>query len=250
VVRLAPNLDWHEIDVRSAMRERLSASGLADLGATLVIGNEANLAALGELGAWAEAEPAAHRASFLYISGEIGIGAGIVIDGRLFRGARGFGGELGHVTIRPDGPHCRCGARGCLEAYANQEALLRSAGLDGGSAEDGVRRLSALAAAGAHPALLALEQTGSAIGVAAATVVNLLDVDTVVLGGIYASLAPWLTGPVSREIAERVLTAEWAPVAVRASVLGSSATVVGAAGSVVRAIRDSPATWLELADAA
>jgi predicted NBD/HSP70 family sugar kinase len=91
---------------------------------------------------------------------------------------------------------------------------------------------------------MALEEAGSALGVAAADVVNLLDVDTVVLGGVYATLAPWLVEAISREISDRVLTSQWTPVTVRASVLGESASLVGAAGSVVRAIRDSPAAWL------
>jgi predicted NBD/HSP70 family sugar kinase len=225
VVRLAPNLGWRDVDVRPALA-RLEP---------LSVENEANLAALGELDAW----PGPAPASFLYVSGEIGVGAGIVLDGRLFRGARGFGGELGHVTISPDGPACRCGARGCLEAYANQEALLTRAGLDGD-----VTGLATLAGSGTPEALAALDDAGAAIGVAAADVVNLLDVDTVVLGGIYAPLAPWLIEPVRREIARRSLAAPWAPVQVRASVLGASATVVGAAGSVVRTIRDAPAVWL------
>jgi len=228
IVRLAPNLDWHNVDVRALLGKRLPHQRLE-------VENEANLAALGEL----HALPDDDRASFLYISGEIGVGSGIVLDGELFRGARGFGGELGHVTIRPDGPHCRCGSRGCLEAYANQDALLRNAG------EPSVARLVAVARAGAHAALMVLEEAGSAIGVAAADVVNLLDVETVVLGGIYAPLAPWLSEPVAREISERALATAWAPVTVRASVLGDTATVVGAAGSVIRAIRDAPATWLE-----
>jgi hypothetical protein len=66
-----------------------------------------------------------------------------------------------------------------------------------------------------------------------------------VLGGIYAPLAPWLVEPMQREISERVMAAEYAPVVVEASLLGASATVVGAAGSVVRSIRDAPASWLE-----
>jgi predicted NBD/HSP70 family sugar kinase len=245
--RRAPNLGWRDVDVLSAMADRLGPALPAE---RLVVDNEANLAALGELQALAAEARASGTSegnpSFLYISGEIGVGAGIVLDGHLYRGARGFGGELGHLTIRPDGPHCHCGARGCLEAYANQESLLVNAGLGGG---ESITRLAALARAGAHTALMALEEAGAALGVAAADAVNLLDVDTVVLGGIYAPLASWLTEPMSREIAERVLTSEWAPVAVRASMLGESATLVGAAGSVVRAIQDSPATWLALAAA-
>jgi predicted NBD/HSP70 family sugar kinase len=241
VVRLAPNLGWRDVDVRPA---------LARLG-PLSVDNEANLAALGELDAWPEPGPA----SFLYVSGEIGVGAGIVLDGTLFRGSRGYGGELGHVTISPDGPACRCGAYGCLEAYANQDALLVAAGLAGGEVGGGavargvtggdVATLAARAQDGDPAALAALDGAGRAIGVAAADVVNLLDVDTVVLGGIYAPLTPWLSGPVEREVARRSLASSWAPVRVRASALGASATVVGAAGSVIRAIRDAPAVWLE-----
>ena len=102
------------------------------------------------------------------------------------------------------------------------------------------------AAAGASPALRALADVGTSLGIAAADVVNLLDVDSVVLGGIYAPLAPWLVEPVAREVAARAVTSSWAPVSVRAAALGTTATVVGAAGSVVRAIRDAPAPWLAL----
>ena len=236
VLRLVPNLGWRDVDVREQLLGRSPTTGLSLDERTFTVDNEANLAALGELHAGDDATP-----DFLYISGEIGVGAGIVLAGQLFRGGRGFGGELGHVTIRPDGPRCRCGARGCLQAYANQETLLITAGLAG---TDPITRLAALARAGAPAALMALEEAGSALGVAAADVVNLLDVDTVVLGGIYATLAPWLIEAISREISDRVLTAQWTPVTVRASVLGESASLVGAAGSVVRAIRDSPAAWL------
>jgi predicted NBD/HSP70 family sugar kinase len=207
------------------------------------VDNEANLAALGEL-------HASHTASFIYVSGEIGIGAGIVLDGRLFRGARGFSGELGHVTIHPAGLACRCGARGCLEQYAGQETILRAAGLPGLSGTDGqtlAGRIAELAGEG-HPGMLAaLEEAGTALGVAAAGVINLLDIDTIVLGGIYAPAASWLRAQIEREVSERVLTAGWAPVTVRPAALGSEAAVLGAAGSVVRAIRDAPARWLTTA---
>lgn len=236
LVQLAPNLGWRGVEVATALTTRLGSLGISVADDEVTVDNEANLAALAELHAATQPRP-----GFLYISGEIGVGAGIVLDGQLLRGTRGYGGELGHVTIRPDGPPCRCGARGCLEAYANQETLLRSAGLDPGS---GVERLVELAQRGGRRPLAALAEVGSALGVAAAGVVNLLDVDTVVLGGIYAPLSAWLAEPVSREIAGRSITSSWAPVTVRASVLGPTATVVGAAGSVVRAIRDTPARWL------
>jgi predicted NBD/HSP70 family sugar kinase len=249
VVRLAPNLGWREVDVAGAMRSRAGSIGVPFDGAALTVDNEANLAALAELHAHPDPRP-----SFVYISGEIGVGAGIVLEGRLLRGSRGYGGELGHVTIHPDGAACRCGARGCLEAYANQEVLLRAAGLrprrsmsQADGSDEALSRLRQRAAAGAHSALTALEEVGTALGIAAAGAVNLLDIDTVVLGGIYAPLTPWLAEPVAREVAARSVTSAWAPVSVRPAALGTTATVVGAAGSVVRAIRDAPAPWLDLA---
>ena len=85
---------------------------------TLTVDNEANLAALAELH-----EPGAEQ-SFVYVTGEIGVGSGIVIASELFRGVGGMAGELGHVSIEREGRQCGCGGRGCVEQYAGQEALL------------------------------------------------------------------------------------------------------------------------------
>ena len=146
--------------------------------------------------------------------------------------------------MQADGPRCHCGARGCLEVFANLDVLTRTAGLKPGPGA--LARLVALAQSGGPAVIEALTAAGTTLGVATASVVNVLDLDAVVLGGAYAPLAPWLAPPMAREIAERVLAARWTPVAVRASVLGEAATVTGAAGSVVRAIREAPASWLAL----
>jgi predicted NBD/HSP70 family sugar kinase len=240
LVRVAPNLEWRDLDVYGPLvTARVWPRRLA-----LTVDNEANLAALGELAA------TRNRASFLYVSGEVGIGAGLVLDGALFRGAHGWSGEFGHVTVAPDGPACHCGAHGCLEQYAGQEAILRAAGVPveaGLAAHVGVRRIVELATAGDAAMLDALRGAGEALGVAAAGAVNLLDVDTVVLGGTFAVLAGWLAEPVQRELGRRVLTATWSPVRVRPSALGSEATVVGAAGAVVREILAAPAGWVTTA---
>jgi predicted NBD/HSP70 family sugar kinase len=245
LVRVAPNLGWRDIDVYGPLvTARAWPHGNPDSRLALTVDNEANLAALGELAA------TGHRASFLYVSGEVGIGAGLVLDGALFRGAHGWSGEFGHVTIAPDGPACHCGAHGCLEQYAGQEAILRAAGVPvepGLAADVGVRRIVDLATAGDAAMIEALRGAGEALGVAAAGAVNLLDVDTVVLGGAFAVLAGWLAEPVQRELGRRVLTATWSPVRVRPSALGPEATVVGAAGSVVREILAAPAGWVSTA---
>lgn len=237
VVRLAPNLGWRDVDIPAALGGHpvLGGHGLG-------VDNEANLAALGEL----RAGPP-DSANFIYISGEVGIGAGIVLHGTLFRGARGWSGELGHIPVHPEGRPCRCGGRGCLEQYAGQEAILASAGLTDGIAPvagAAVARLVEAAGQDDPAAGRALIEAATALGVAVAGVINLLDVDTVVLGGVYAPLARWLAPTVQAEIRRRVLTAAWSPVTVRPAVLGGDAAALGAAGSVVRRVLEQPARWL------
>ena len=219
LVRVAPNLGWQDVDAATLLTE--------ELGVPVSVDNEANLAALSEL-------RTTGGPSFVYVSGEIGIGAGIVLDGALYRGMRGWSGEIGHVSVHPDGPECRCGARGCLERYAGQEAILRAAG---------VATLAEIDEAAAP----ALTEAASALGLALAGVVNLLDVDTVVLGGSYAPLVPWLRDGIAAELRRHVLTAELAPITLRAAALGADAAMRGAADSVLRGVLDNPAAWLSSA---
>lgn len=245
VVRTAPNLGWRDVDAAALLAAAgLPADGRGDGDRSgrlrrLRIDNEANLAALGEL--HAGPDPAA---TFLYVSGEVGVGAGIVVDGALFRGSRGWSGELGHVPVAPDGPRCRCGARGCLEQFAGMEAIAARAGLPTAASDRTVRRLAELAGHGEPAAVSALDCAGHALGVGLAAVINLLDLDTVVLGGSYGPLAEWLQPAIRREINRRVLTAAWSPATVRSARLGQDGAMIGAAGSVARSVLDAPADWL------
>ena len=180
---------------------------------SLYCDNEANLAALGEL--WFGIRNSLR--DFVFVSGEIGVGAGIVIDGELFRGVQGLGGELGHVTVDPMGPACKCGGRGCLERVAGQEALARSRRV----ACRGVPRSQPCrvrcpsswrrAQAGEPTTLYSLEKAGTALGIALSAFLNVLDLPAVVLGGFYAELAPWLIGPVTSELHDRVVNHSWSP---------------------------------------
>ncbi|WP_075018182.1 ROK family transcriptional regulator [Actinacidiphila rubida] len=220
----APNLGWEQAEVAEA------------LGPGTVVDNEANLGALAEL--WLGGHD--RLADFVHVSAEIGIGAAVVVEGRLFRGARGFAGELGHVPVRPDGPRCSCGAHGCLETYAGEEALLRAAKVSTGR----VPELRAAAAAGDPAALHALEEAGAALGIALSGAVNLLDPQAVVVGGPLADLAPWLLPGVRRELADRVTDRRWRPQDVVTSSLGRDGVLRGAAYSAVRAVLDDPAAWI------
>jgi predicted NBD/HSP70 family sugar kinase len=226
----APNLGWEQV----AVAELLAIPALP-----VAVENEANLGALAEL--WLGGHD--DIADFIHVSAEIGIGAALVVDGRLFRGARGFAGELGHVPVRPDGPRCSCGAHGCLETYAGEEAVLRAAGIDPAQ-PDRVKALHTAAADGDEAALSALRAAGQALGIALSGAVNLLDPQAVVLGGPLAALAPWLRDAVERELTQRVTDRLWpAAGGVLVSRLGRDGVLLGAAYSAVRAVLDDPAGW-------
>ncbi|HUZ19072.1 MAG TPA: ROK family transcriptional regulator [Acidimicrobiales bacterium] len=241
-LRVAPNLPgWRNFPVV----EHLGGLLGRELPPTAA-GNEANLAAMAEL--WYGGRPGLR--DFVYVSGEIGIGAGIVVEGRLFRGVRRSAGELGHVMVDAAGPRCGCGAYGCVEQFAGQEALLRAAGVaaEAGSAlanpTGAVAELLGRARDGDARTLEALRRAGTALGIAVSAVVNLVDVPTVVLGGLHAQLAPYVASAVARELSDRVVGAESSPVRLEVSSLGPGAAVRGAAASVVREILEDPGTWL------
>ncbi|MEV0613793.1 ROK family transcriptional regulator [Nonomuraea sp. NPDC050404] len=220
VLRSAPHLGWRDVRV----------SDLVEL--PFEIDNEANLAALGEL--WF----GAREPDFLYVSGEIGIGAGLVVEGAVFRGTFGLAGELGHVVVVPDGPLCRCGGRGCLEVYAGQDALLGELASMG--------ELVARLESGDRRAMEACERAGHALGVALTSAVHLLDPGRIVLGGIFAPLFRWLEEPVSQGLRARLGQMRGTPPALVVSGTGGDAAVLGAAGSVIQRIIADPAQLLGL----
>lgn len=159
---------WRGLAFRSLLAERLSVP--------TVIEDDANAAALAEY---------THGAGrgyghVLVLMAGTGIGAGLILDGRLFRGRNGWAGELGHLVVQPDGPLCACGQRGCLQMLAAGRALERAA------LAQGLSDVPALIAAASHEhpqAQAAIMESGRWIGLAAANVVNLLDLEAVVIGG-------------------------------------------------------------------
>ncbi|GAA1502081.1 ROK family protein [Streptomyces synnematoformans] len=277
VVR-APNLGWQGVDLGPLLPSAPPAR----------VGNEANLGALAEqrlAGSAGPGGPAEPRGAggggeaatgtgpagtgtgtsgtgtgadgtsgpgpgrhFLHVSAEIGIGAAVVMDGELLRGAHGFAGELGHVPVRPQGRPCVCGGRGCLEQYAGEEAVLRASGIDPGRARaehpgpgGRIAMLSARAAGGDALVRAALREAGGALGVAIAGTVNVLDPEAVVLGGAHAGLAPWVVPAVERELGRRVADPA-RTVRLTVSALGAEGPLLGAALSVVDAVMEAPGT--------
>jgi predicted NBD/HSP70 family sugar kinase len=225
---VAPNLGWTGVSVPELVGDRLGRPPFP-----IQAENEANLGALAELWGGAGRE----FSDFIYISGELGIGAGIIVGGELFRGAHGFGGELGHTTIEPDGRLCACGNRGCLETRVALGALLRDAGLDPGAR---VGELAERAEAGEEQVLEVLADAGRWLGVGVASAANLLNPRGVVVGGYFATLAPWLLPGLREELDARVLAAEWDAPRVVTSELGAEAAVRGASALALRRVFADP----------
>jgi predicted NBD/HSP70 family sugar kinase len=187
----------------------------------------------------AELHAGAARGSqhFLYVEAGLGIGAGIVVDHRPYRGILGMAGELGHITIDPAGTLCRCGNRGCIQATASAHAVVARARelLDQGmysslSAIAGDITLSSIAAAAAKGDKLALSlltDAGERLGEAISMALNLLGLDLVVMGGVLAECSPIVLDAARRTIRLRVLPLVVAERKLRLSALGSDAAGMG-----------------------
>ncbi|WP_424569697.1 ROK family protein [Streptomyces sp. CH-036] len=241
-VRQAPNLGWNEVPAQELFADALAALRPGRPALPVASENEANLAALAELwfGALGDVR------SFLYLTGEIGVGGALVLNGELLRGAHGFAGEIGHVVVDPAGPECRCGSRGCLEQYAGQAALLRAAGIEGIGGASGVLELERRAGARDPRAVAAIGEAGRMLGRVLSGAVNLVDPDAVVLGGIYRGLMPWLAPPADEELTGRVVSGLWSHGSGRlraSSVAGDAAR--GAAALVVQDVLDDPVAYAE-----
>ncbi|MFD7319728.1 ROK family protein [Streptomyces sp. NPDC059875] len=247
-VHQAPNLGWNRVEADRIFAAALTALRPGRPELPVASDNEANVAALAELwfGALGDVR------SFLHLTGEIGVGGAIVVNGELLRGAHGFAGEIGHMAVDADGPLCRCGSRGCLEQYAGQSALLRAAGLEeegvAGAADpgeaSGVEELARRAEAGEPRAVAAVEEGGRMLGLALSGAVNLLDPEVVVLGGIYPRLMPRLGPAVDAELARRVVSGLWTPSAGRLRPASTSADAArGAAAVAIREVLADPLSY-------
>jgi glucokinase len=202
----------------------------------VVTANDANAAAVGEQ-RWGAGRK---FRSLLLLTLGTGVGSGLILDGKLWTGADGVAAEYGHATVEPDGIACSCGNRGCLEQYASASALVRAAGktLDEGKggalAALGRAKLSAAAigeAAEAGDALAStlFERAGRYLGIAGATITNLLNLEAIVLAGGMAGSFDLLAGPMRKEIASRAFAVPARRVAVVRGELGDDAGILGAA---------------------
>lgn len=129
IVRFAPNLGWHNVDVLPLLKAALAAAEVPAV--PLLLHNEADVAALGEFEFAGDGEGEVED-PLIFVNCDVGVGAGIVLNDRLFTGAHGMAGEIGHTVLQIDGPRCSCGRSGCAEVFIGSRALAQPGGVDRG----------------------------------------------------------------------------------------------------------------------
>lgn len=231
-VHLAPNLGWADVPLAALLREALGADG------PVLVANEADLGALAE---HRRAHPQA--TDLIYVSGEVGIGTGVITDGRPLLGSAGYAGEAGHTLVNPQGQPCRCGATGCWETEAGEVALLRKAGIE--SEADRIGVLLARAEAGEPRTIEAIADVGRWLGLGIGNLVNLFNPEVIVLGGIYQQLFELLEPAVQQQLPHQALATSRALVTVVPSELSPDAPLLGAAELVLSGVLADPAGTLD-----
>ncbi|HEX2773192.1 MAG TPA: ROK family protein, partial [Micromonosporaceae bacterium] len=242
VVRLSPNTGW--------MDEPLGEVLGAELGRDrpVAVGNVADVSALAEH----TRGVAVGCDNLIYLYGDVGVGAGIIAGGRPVTGHGGYGGEVGHMVVNPDGLPCSCGSRGCWETEIGEHALLRAAGRvdDSGqpgvagrsspSGEEAVLSIIEPAAWGDASARAALRQVGHWLGFGVANLVNIFNPEMVIFGGTLRDVYLASAAQVRSRLNAMALAACREHVRLRTPTLGEDAALIGAAELVFQHLLADP----------
>jgi predicted NBD/HSP70 family sugar kinase len=238
-VTMAPNLVWREVPLSDRLAEAI------DTRLPIAVANEADLGALAELRRGA-ALGADH---VLFLSGEVGVGGGVIVDGQPLAGATGYGGEVGHVPVNPNGSRCRCGSIGCWETEVGEGALLRLAGHPPDAGREEVDAVLDEAGAGSPGALGALDTVGRWLGFGLAGLVNVFNPQVVVLGGLFGRIHPFVEDTLRTELDRLALPQSREVVRVVPASLGVDAPLLGAAELAFEPLLADPAMWIRPAAA-
>jgi len=219
----AVNLHWNDVPIVQMVREALAKD--------VVIDNDGNLAALGEV--WLGAGQGAKYAVCATIG--TGIGGGVVLNGQVYRGASSMAAEIGHMQLMPDGPQCNCGHRGCFETLASATAIARE-GLAVGLAPAAgcgnalsARDVFEYAAAGDARAALVVDNAVHWLATGLALVANVMNPDVIVVGGGVTAAGAFLFEPLERAFRALALPRTQAVCKLRPAALGNDAGFIGAA---------------------
>lgn len=211
---------WVGIDAAAEMRSRL--------GIAVQVENDANLGVLAEF-VWGAGQGVSE---LIYIKLSSGIGAGLLLDGRLYRGAGGTAGEIGHTPARPGGAVCRCGLRGCLETVASARSIAELVGESRGEPV-GRRRLLELLAADDPAATRLISEAGRDVGIAVANLCNVINPGRVIVGGELSAAGETLTAAIEESIRRYAIPSAAEQVTVVPGVLGERAELLGALALVL-----------------
>jgi glucokinase-like ROK family protein len=243
IILFAPNLGWQNIPLRDTLHQTFDTH--------IFINNEANLATLGEY--YFGAAQGYHEV--LYVSAGVGLGGGVIHNGQLFNGGTGLAGEFGHMTMDPEGEPCNCGNRGCWETQASQSALFRyiqqavnkgkQLGILLEMTEGNLDRLTVpLIVDAAHSndtvALQALNLVGRHLGIGIASLVNALNPELVVFGGILSLAGEFLLPIIHEQLEQRAL--RWSETAVEVVLAqhGLDSCVMGGIATIYQSILTHP----------
>ncbi len=242
----APNLGWSNVPLREMWQR---------FGVPVVIENEANAAALGEhmIGV------AKHLDHFIYLSAGVGLGGGLMIDGKLYGGVGGYAGEIGHMTLVPDGPQCACGNQGCWETFVGPTAILdrvRQAAqegrtpilmslpeINGDASAIRMQHVFEAAARDETTVRQVLDDVGRYLGIGIANLLNAFNPSLVVLGGVLSLAGPYILPRARREVDARALSAARANVQIKLSAFKFDACVMGGVSLIAREILNNPSAW-------
>ncbi|CAG0938708.1 glucokinase [Candidatus Brocadiaceae bacterium] len=231
-ILFSPNLPrWRNIPIKRMVSERFSKP--------CVLENDANAAAWGEKWAGAGKEVG----SLVMLTLGTGVGGGLVIDNKLWRGANNVAAEIGHMVIQTDGPQCKCGNRGCVEVYASATGMVRrfkellKSGIPSllkVSSEITAKMINDAALQGDKASLDVIEETGRYLGIALINIMHVLNPEMIVLAGGMIGSGELLMNPIRQITTQRAFEASYKDTKIVFSQLGNDAGIIGAAGCLLK----------------
>src|SRR5919112_832525 len=232
VVRFAPNLGWRDVPLAALLRSRMPGR------MPIHVANDADLGALAEHMRGA----VTRQADVVFLAGDVGVGGGVIVGGRPLLGVGGYAGELGHLMVNPRGRTCRCGSTGCWETEVGAAAISRALQVPTGDLDVIAAKLAAVRTPSA-----ALRRVGRFLGLGLGSIVNVLNPEVVVLGGVLRWLYPVVREATDEALATAALVAPREQVRVVVPALGGDAVLVGAAERCFEAVLADPALELTVA---
>ena len=215
-ILLAPNLNWRDIPLKEMIEKEFNVPTFIE--------NEANAGAYGEkiygIGK-------GHK-NITYISAGIGIGVGLIIDDKLYRGNNGFSGEMGHMTIQLNGKTCQCGKRGCWELYASEKAIIEKAvelGIENGNLN--LEKLIKLAEENDPIAIQTFEVIGEFLGLGISNIINTFNPEQIIIGNRIAKADKWLIESLEKQIKNDLFSFYHRDLSIHFSSLNTYSTALG-----------------------